>query len=474
MDIKRILESNLVVIPQLEEIAKILNESASLGDDRTARMLLSMVLCYPLGLLTSYFPSSSLRHLWSLLVGVVLVQFVFGVGWVHLLIPSAGVYAILALCRATGLAKQYRHWIASLFSFSYLVHRHLSRTSVKSNNIDESTLVMVLIIKLYTLCFNLYDAETYPSERAALDGKIKREEDPQKRSKLTRELDALEKKKDRSVKDLPNPLEFLAYVFNFPTVFCGPAFEFGEYKAAQDQISDEGNYLPTRFIPGLWKLLQGIVWFALTAVLQAYYPTTEIYPLSRPDSGASRLDLFRYIFLAIWFSRFKYYAVWKLSDGAAVLAGFGRRKSTHFSKKPNPAYTDLKIFTGSEAQTPTSGSATMDTLGLGIKGSSDWEGASNCNALAVETRNSIAEQIENWNIHTQSWLKYYVFFRLPQGYNRAITFLASAFWHGCVFCTWTPEVWFLNMPFFRDSTQKRTQRKLLPALPPPRLSHPTP
>ena len=145
---------DLPIFPSLIVAARSFNEAASLGDDRVARMLLSMALSYPLGLLTPYLPGSSLRHLWCLLVGVLLVQFVFGLGWVHLLFPSASVYFLLAVFRATGLARNYRHWIAALFSFAYLIYRHLSRTSVRSNNIDESTLVMVVIVKLYTLCFN--------------------------------------------------------------------------------------------------------------------------------------------------------------------------------------------------------------------------------------------------------------------------------------------------------------------------------
>ena len=60
----------------------------------------------------------------------------------------------------------------------------------------------------------------------------------------------------------------------------------------------------------------------------------------------------------------------------------------------------------------------------------DWEGASNCNAITVETRNSIQDQISHWNIHVQSWLANYIAFRLPPSVSRPVTFLASAFWHG--------------------------------------------
>lgn len=425
-----VVYDKLPIFTPLIDAANQINSLASLGDERTARMLLSMVLAYPLGIITPSLPGASLRHLWSLLVGVLLVQFVFGVGWLHLFFPSAAVYLVLGFCRVTGLARHSRHVIAAILSFAYLIFRHLSRSSVKSNTIDDSTLTMVLVVKLYTLSYNLYDAEVYPGEKGELEGREKKEEDEGKKAGLRKKLEVLEKRESRAVQHLPNPLEFLAYAFNFPTVFCGPAFEFKEYKAAQDQAPDGAapgaGYLATRFLPGLWKLAQGLVWFVATAVLQAMYPTTDIYPKSRADSGTSRVALFAYIFMSIWVSRFKYYAVWKLSDGAAVLAGFGWRKAKHASKgKRNPVVEDVEDVTGFKFST-----GATDTLALGGGVTPDWEGASNCNAITVESRNSIQDQISNWNIHVQSWLANYIAFRLPPSVSRPVTFLASAFWHG--------------------------------------------
>ena len=337
-----------------------LHGDALVGSNRVSRMLLCVLLSYPLGALTPNLPHALLRHLYCLVLGVLSVQCVFGAGWLHLLLPSAAVYLVTWFCRATGALPGQGHWVAALVSFSYLIYRHLSRDAAASNGIDDSTLTMVLVVKLYTLCYNLYDAE-HPQGTPGLSQSI------------------VEARARRAVKALPNPLEYFAYVFNFGTVFAGPAFEFGEYKAAQEQ----SNAAPLlgRFAPGLWKLLQGVVWFGLTAVVNQAFPTSDLFMHSHASQMPSTLHFSATVLATLIFSRYQYYAIWKLSEGAAVLAGFGYRapiaKFTR-ERKVNPAVEDFEAFTGVQlrAYLKTLSSA-VDIFGVGILGAADWEGASN-------------------------------------------------------------------------------------------------
>ena len=354
----------------LEGYADVLNSAASLGDIKVARMLLCLALAYPLGVLTPYFPHSSLRHLWCLIMGVLCVQCVFGVGWLHLLIPSSAVYAVSWLFRATGVLPGLGHWVAAVISFSYLIFRHLSRDAAFANGIDDSTLTMVLVVKLYTLCYNLYDAE-------ALARKPLSKEVAEWSPKLT------ETRRARSVPHFPNPLAFYAYVFNFSTVFTGPAFEFGAYMATQEQAAPLPQYLGSRFMPGLWKLLQGVVWFGLTAWLQVVFATDDLYALSQTEPSTPRYALA--VVLALVCSRFKYYAIWKLSEGAAVLAGFGFREK---GGRANPAVGDFESITGWKLRQAFVNAAGVDNFGLGVAGAADWEAASNVSAVQCSAASS--------------------------------------------------------------------------------------
>ena len=75
------------------------------------------------------------------------------------------------------------------------------------------------------------------------------------------------------------------------------------------------------------------------------------------------------------------------------------------------------------------------------------------NPLTVETRISLQDSINNWNMHTQSWLAKYIFFRSPKSTSRYVTFLASAFWHG-----FKPGYYFtfFNVMVFQDAARALT------------------
>ena len=366
------------LFPPLEALAASINGALSLedGQDKVARMLLCMMLSYPLALPLALLPFAHLRHAYAAATGILFVQFVFGLGWVHLLLPSAAVYLATAALRAAGAVGpgSLGHWVAALLSFSYLIFRHLSRDGVKSNNIDDSTLTMVLVVKLYTLCYNLYDADVaaHKGEQARLEAAAKAGD-----AAAAQAIKLQPGRAARALRALPDPLEFLGYVFNFSTVFVGPAFEVSEYLAGQRRAGTRGAMAASRYLPAVWKFVQGVAWFAVTSTAQAAFPTDGIYlEAVRPGSTAASTALV--MVAALICSRYKYYACWKLAEGAAVLSGFGFREADK-GRRANLAVADFEGFTGlgyrawvQRALTPK-----VDVLGLGIAGLPDWEGVSN-------------------------------------------------------------------------------------------------
>jgi len=53
---------------------------------------------------------------------------------------------------------------------------------------------------------------------------------------------------------LPNPLEYFGYIYNFTTFLAGPAFEYKLYADAIDETTSGKR--PSGVLPGLYKLLQ--------------------------------------------------------------------------------------------------------------------------------------------------------------------------------------------------------------------------
>lgn len=64
------------------------------------------------------------------------------------------------------------------------------------------------------------------------------------------------------VAQLPNPLEFLGYVYCFTTFLAGPAFEYSEYANVMNETAfankndPKNSKKPTSVLAALWRLLQ--------------------------------------------------------------------------------------------------------------------------------------------------------------------------------------------------------------------------
>jgi hypothetical protein len=141
-----------------------------------------------------------------------------------------------------------------------------------------------------------------------------------------------------------------------------------------------------------------------------------------------------YAALTLMIVRVGYYAFWKLSEGAAVLAGFGFRDKNKASADRRPALADALWLLGVLGVPASALGALRSALGDAPAG--DWEGVSNVNPITVETRTSMRDVIVHWNCQVQSWLANYIFKRTPSRLgpiakaNKHLTMLASAVWHG--------------------------------------------
>ena len=90
--------------PALEGVATQVAGALAMGDS-VARFLLCLFLAYPFSAPLALPLPAFARHLYCGGVGILFAQFAFGVGWVHLLLPSVAVYVVVAALRATGLSR---------------------------------------------------------------------------------------------------------------------------------------------------------------------------------------------------------------------------------------------------------------------------------------------------------------------------------------------------------------------------------
>lgn len=268
---------------------------------------------------------------------------------------------------------------------------HMSVSHIQRQILDDPSVVditggqMVLIMKLHAFCWNVHDGRLKPEL-------------------LT------ESQKERAIYKMPSFLDYAGYVFWFPSVFIGPAFDYVDYRqwieTTMFDVPPGTKAPPTRGkrriprsgIPAARKFVFGLVWVFLFLQFSALYNV----PLLLSDQYLSysfprRVWLMYMLGLT---SRMKYYGVWSLTEGACIMAGIG--------------------FAGVDPQT----------------GKAKWDRVENVNPWGIELAQNSRAYLDSWNKNTNKWLRNYIYLRVtPKGKKPGFratlaTFVTSAFWHG--------------------------------------------
>jgi len=353
------------------------------------KLVFTFLASYPLAGLLKRVPDASpaKKNLFSLSISAFYLVGLFDLwdGLQTLLIASIGAYAIAKFLRQS----PYMPWIGFVFLMGHLSFNHLARMNANdSRTVDITGAQMVLVMKLSAFCWNVADG-VLPEEG------------------LT------DFQKDRRLTELPDLLDFAGYVFFFPSMMVGPAFDFVEYRRWLDtsmfevpSTVDPAKKPPTRRkrkiprsgTPAMLKMATGLVWIVMFLKLSpSYSPSAVTSPSYYDNSFLRRVFV---LYMIGFCARCKYYGVWTLTEGACILAGLG--------------YKGVDPATGKVS----------------------WDRLQNINPWGVEFAQNTKGYLDNWNINTTKWLRNYVYLRVtPKGKKpgfRAslVTFSTSAFWHG--------------------------------------------
>lgn len=326
------------------------------------RLFLCLISAYPIALTWRSLPTYSngiVRHLFSVLVGGWMLQFI------------NGYQAILNI--AVCLFCYFLMWAlgprsartVSLVAMSILAMGHLYRqiTDYLGWTLDWTLVAMVTTQKVMGLAYNVQDGA-----------------DPK----------ATDEQKARSVPKLPNVLQFLSFILFPANVSIGPGFEYADYAAfANGTLSS-----PSPYLPGLWRLVQGLFYFAAHMAINSKFPCAVLLQSKEFFQTGTFLSRYAKIWVALVGVRFKYYFGWKIAEGSACMAGFG--------------YNGIDKATGKHR----------------------WDRVENINVWKYETSQSLRTSSQNWNKTSNLWLRRYVYDRAPTSVNLYFTYLVSAFWHG--------------------------------------------
>ncbi|CCI43023.1 unnamed protein product [Albugo candida] len=335
------------------------------------RYVLCLFMVYPLALIYRKIPSATFKHTIDVIVGVLIAQLVLQSAWIHSFITSTITYFLLCT-----LPPAYAPVCVFIFNFSYLSASHLYRLYVDYMGwtLDFTGPQMLLTMKLTSLAFNYSDGKQSQKGAKSHDK-------------------ALASRQQFAIRQLPTPIQFYGYVYNFTTFLAGPAFEFREYLDTTTEIRfrhKNAIQRPSNAFAVSKKCAIGVLCMALYAHFGSMFPISNFYS----DKIASK-PLFPHLwtlYLTLLLVKFKYYGAWKVAEGAAVLANFG--------------------FEGFHEDGSPRG----------------WDGINNMDIIGFELSPSIRQALRAWNKGTQNWLERYVYSRTNN--SLIATYFVSAFWHG--------------------------------------------
>ncbi|PHH77588.1 hypothetical protein CDD82_3450 [Ophiocordyceps australis] len=298
---------------------------------------------------------------------------------------------LISVFYLVGLFDLWHGLVTLVFSAagSYCIANHIKRQMADSPAIvDVTGAQMVLVMKLSAFCWNV------------ADGQLPREH-----------LSDLQR--DRALGDVPPLLDFAGYVFFFPSLLAGPAFDYAEYSRwidtsmfdvptgmdpAKRPPVRKRRRIPRSGSPATARAALGLVWIALYAYLgPRFSPDHLVSDSFLRHKFPARIMV---MYLVNLVARFKYYGVWTLAEGSCILAGLG--------------------YNGVDA----------------ISGTVYWNRLQNVDPWAVETAQNPRGYLAGWNKNTNNWLRNYVYLRVtPRGKKPGFrasltTFATSALWHG--------------------------------------------
>ncbi|KAI1144646.1 MBOAT family protein [Hypoxylon sp. FL0543] len=353
------------------------------------KLIFSFLLSYPLAGLLKRVPDArpQYKNLFIISGGIFYLVGLFSLwaGVRTLFISSAVIYA-LAYYLPTSV---YMPWIAFVFLMSHMAVSQLSRQFADNpSSVDITGAQMVLVMKLSAFAWNVFDG-TLPEDQLS------------------------DFQKSRRILQLPGLLDYAGYVLFFPSLMAGPAFDYNEYRGwidcsmfdvpatidpAKKPPTRKKRKIPRSGTPAMLKLASGIVWIWLFLNLSKYYSHQVLLDDRYPTLSFLRRVLVMH--MVGFTARCKYYGVWFMAEGSCILAGLG--------------YNGVDPVTGKVY----------------------WNRLQNINPWGVETAQNSRAYLENWNMNTNKWLRYYIYLRVTPrnrkpGFRASLaTFVTSAFWHG--------------------------------------------
>ena len=363
-------------------LAKYLSELTGTPDSQFT-LVLSILFTIPICLLNFLIKGKTQRLLYSLIPGVILQYSIYGMGMIHVIVSTISTYLFLIF-----FGRKISAFVVMIYTMIHL--SYLNLTSMLDHygkwNVDEiCTIYMMELTKFTSIAFCYEDG-------------LKNDKDFKN-----------EHHKKYKIEKIPSILEYISYIYFYPTAIIGP---FIEYKDFIDFIEEKNCYenltskkkLTYLLKQGTIRLLSSFFFMGTYAFFLPYVPVEF---LGEKDFVIKYPKFYQRIFYLLLTGpavRSRYYSGWLLNTSTLAFNGI--------------AYDEIN-----------KNGEIIQNVEKGSYGS----------ILLYEFGMNPRYKMGYWNKTVHEWLKYYIYTRLlctngkfknNKQLSNFVTYIVSAFWHG--------------------------------------------
>ncbi|XP_057340051.1 lysophospholipid acyltransferase 6 isoform X1 [Microplitis mediator] len=363
-----------------------LSDTVGLPVDQTNFVLSQFTALFFAGILRVFLKPGNVRpatrHLFGLVIGLLLGYFCFGKQAAHL----AGLPALCFIAMRTQDPRCVQRVVLTL-ALGYLscVHYYRQIYAYGSYTLDITGPLMVITQKVIGLAYNIHDGFT----------------------RLEKDLTPLQR--HQAVKIMPTTLEYFSYIFHFQALMAGPVIFYRDYmdfingtrlkggKSFSGFYADSSKELeeivlepsPTKAV--IKKITASLIFAVLFVSFSSLFPIQRVKDQDFLENTTIFYKIW-YLMISMFFIRCKYYYAWLFADAICNNSGMGYN-------------------------------------GIGEDGNHRWDLIANVHPLKFELSSCLKDAISAWNIGTNRWLRMIVYDRNGPCKVFATNGL-SALWHG--------------------------------------------
>lgn len=389
-----------------------LSTKVGMGSD-VVRFVGLFLLTIPLGYVHKHIPSVFLKHVTSVVLGLLYCFFQVGPNFYHNVLSALIAYAMISVLlpispSASSASKssseplnaeedkkrrakdrQRAGALVFIFSLGYMSACHIHRLyyDYMGYTIDYTAPQMMITLKMVSFAWARVDGEAINDDDSSFD--------PSKANSVVKH------RSSRALRKMPSILEYMSFMFFFPAVLAGPVMDMSEFtdfvEVGPKKFKLE-SHVPTA-ITSATCVLNGFLCVGLHQAGKIFFPITNTSIYSPAFLDLNIVYKMAYIFVGAMTVRCKYYFAWYMAEAGCVSSGVG--------------------MTAYDAKT----------------GVAEWKGVINCRFTASELGLTSSSLTSDWNIRVADWMKNFVYFRagdlgFSRTYANVATKVTSAFWHG--------------------------------------------